>query len=190
MSLLGPFSFYPKVHRGVPRSAVTRCYVRHLVDEPKVRSGHCPSREVTRGDHEPAAVAPAVARDPPRGISRPRDALCEIAGTCRSSRDGRAACLKISREPSRLRTVRRGRSSPSALPFALLTFPLASALNRLAGTGFVDTGCLKSRGIGTRQAFIDKGTGKMNVPIQDCDQNCREVVERLRSWPEKTACTT
>jgi hypothetical protein len=34
---------------------------------PKVRSRHCPSREATHSDHEPAAVAPAVARDPPRG---------------------------------------------------------------------------------------------------------------------------
>jgi hypothetical protein len=44
--------------------------MRHLVGEPthpKVRSGHCPSQEATCSDHEPAAVAPAVARDPPRG---------------------------------------------------------------------------------------------------------------------------
>ena len=47
------------------------------------------------------------------------------------------------------------------LPLPLLLPPFSSALNlnRPAGTVFVDTGCLKSRRIGARRAFIDKGIG-------------------------------
>ncbi|KAH9025044.1 hypothetical protein EDB85DRAFT_245123 [Lactarius pseudohatsudake] len=81
---------------------------------------------------------------------RQRSVMClPCVKTCRSSSDGRDACSKISREPSWLHTARRARcssASPAILAFLLrpllLLLPFASALNRPAGTVFVDMGCL------------------------------------------------
>ena len=62
----------------------------------------------------------------------------------------------MSRELSRERTALRVRS-PSSL--------LTSALKRPAGTVFVDTGCLKSRGMGARFGFDAGGNGSSSAPI-------------------------
>ena len=71
----------------------------------------------------------------------------EMAGTAKSSREGRCEWSKISREPSRERTVRRVFSSPTR------------ALNTPAGTVLVEGGFLKSRGMGARFSFVTATVG-------------------------------